>query len=175
MKMWQKILSIALVVVLFVAAGWYFARKQKDCCLCSSFRYHAPCLVDLVTGKIIELDLYFPHETKVAELADLQPEMGTLSFVSLGNVKGTKLTNSKTIELNVPISEKTINPALCRSCRKQLSGLIVGRYVLADLYNSEDKVIIPIKQALSLDLRCYNITAQSEGDVLKVIIQGILK
>ena len=174
MKMWQKIISAVLVVVLIGAAVWYFSQEQKDCCLCSSFRYHAPCLIDLETGKMIELDLYFPHPTKVAELADPQPKMETFSFVSLGDAKGTKLTDSKTIELDIPTDSIT-NPALCKSCRKQLSGLMVGRYVLADLYSSEDKTIIPIQQDLSLDIRCYKITVQQKEDVLKLIVQGTLE
>ena len=174
LKTWQKIISAVLVVVLIGAAVWYFSQEQKDCCLCSSFRYHAPCLIDLETGKMIELDLYFPHETKVAELADPQPEMGTFSFVSLGDVKGTKLTDSKTIELDIP-TESITNPSLCKSCRKQLDGLVVSRYVLADLYNSEDKSIIRIKDDLTLDLRCYHITAQQKKDVLKLTIQGTLE
>ena len=174
MKMWQKIVSAALVVVLIIGAVWYFSKEQKDCCLCNSFRFHAPCLIDLETGEMIELDLYFPHPTKVAELADPQPEMGTFSFVSLGDVKGTKLTDSKTIELDIPTDSIT-NPALCKSCRKQLGGLVVGRYVLADLYSSEDKSIIPIKDDLILDLRCYHITSQLEENVLKVTIQGTLE
>ena len=174
MKMWQKIISAVLVVVLIGAAVWYFSQEQKECCLCSSFRFHAPCLVDLETGEMIELDLYFPHETKVAELADPQPEMGTFSFVRLGDVAGTKLTDSKTIELDIPTDSIT-NPALCKSCRKQLGGLAVSRYVLADLYSSEDKVIIPITQDLCLDLRCYNVTSKLEEDVLKLIIQGTLE
>ena len=172
--MWQKIISAVLVVVLIGAAVWYFSQEQKECCLCNSFRFHAPCLVDLQTGKMIELDLYFPHPTKVAELSDPQPEMGTFSFVRLGDVTGTKLTDSKTIELDIPTDSIT-NPSLCKSCRKQLGGLVVGRYALADLYSSEDKSIIPIKDDLILDLRCYNITAHAEKDILKVVVQGTLE
>lgn len=176
MKMWQKIISAALVVILIVGAVWCFSQERKDCCLCSSFRYHAPCLIDLQTGKMIELDLYFPHETKVAELADPQPEMGTFSFVILGDVKGTKLTDSKTIQIDIPVSEKTANPMLCEDCRKQVSGVFVGRYILADLYDMEEKTLIPIDSDLSMVLRCYEIFAQEEYDgVLKVSIQGILE
>ena len=176
MKMWQTIISAALVVILIVGAVWCFSQERKDCCLCSSFRYHAPCLIDLQTGKMIELDLYFPHETKIAELADPQPETGTFSFVILGGVKGTKLTDSKIIEIDVPVSEKTANPMLCEGCRKQVSGILVGRYVLADLYNIEEKTLIPIDSDLSMVLRCYEIFAQEEYDgVLKVSIQGILE
>ena len=176
MKMWQKIISAALVVILIVGAVWCFSQERKDCCLCSSFRYHAPCLIDLQTGKMIELDLYFPHETKVAELADPQPEMGTFSFVILGDVKGTKLTDSKTIQIDIPVSEKTANPMLCEDCRKQVSGVFVGRYILADLYDMEEKTLIPIDSDLSMVLRCYEIFAQEEYDgALKVSIQGILE
>lgn len=175
MKTWQKILSAVLVITLIVSAVLLFNREQKSCCLCNSFRYHAPCLVDLQTGDLIELDLYFPHPTKVAELADPQPRMGTFSFVNLGCVTGTKLTDSKTIELDIPISEKTANPALCKSCRKQLNGLLLGRYVLADLYDSEDKKLIPIQDHLSAVIRCYRIDTQTEDDILKVTIQGILE
>lgn len=73
LKTWLKIISAALVVVLIVGAVWCFSQERKDCCLCSSFRYHAPCLVDLQTGDLLELDLYLPHPTKVAELAEFQP------------------------------------------------------------------------------------------------------
>ena len=176
LKMWQKVVSAVLALVLIVVAVLCFNREEKDCCLCSSFRYHAPCLIDLETGELIELDLYFPHDTLVAELADPQPEMETFSFVSLGSVKGTRLTGSKTIEIDVPISEKTTNPALCQSCRKQLDGLFVERYALADLYSMEEKTLIPIDRSLSMVLRCYEITSsKAEDGMLNVIIQGILE
>lgn len=174
LKMWQKIVLAALVIVMIIGVVWYFSQEQKNCCLCSSFRFHAPCLIDLETGEMMVLDLYFPHETKVAELADPQPEMGTFSFVSLGDVKGTKLTDSKTIELVIP-TKNIINPALCKSCWKKLGGLVVDRYVLADLYSSEDRSTIQIEDGLCMDLRCYHITVQRGNDVLKLVIQGILE
>lgn len=100
--------------------------------------------------------------------------MGTFSFVRLGDVTGTKLTDSKTIELDIPTDSIT-NPSLCKSCRKQLGGLVVGRYVLVDLYSSGAKSMIPIKNDLALNLRCYHITAQLEEGVLKLIVQGTLE
>lgn len=176
LKMWLKIISAVLAVILIVGAVCYFSQEQKECCLCSSFRYHAPCLLDLETGEMIELNLYFPHPTKVAELAEPQPEMGTFSFVILGDVKGTKLTDSKTIAIDVPVFKKTTNPALCRSCRKQLDGPLVARYMLVDLYDKERKMLIPIDSDLSMSLRCYEITSQEvEQGIVNVVIQGVLK
>ena len=175
MKMWLKILSAVLVVVIAATAILLFTKKEKECCLCSSFRYHAPCLIDLETGKLIELDLYFPHHTLVAELADPQPEMGTFSFVKIGNISGTKLTDSKTIEIHIP-DDKTYNPALCSNCRKQLSFSHTSRYILADLYGKEEKILIPIKADTTFSLRCYDITTKrnTEKGGISMIIQGIL-
>ena len=175
MKMWKKILGAVLAVALMIGAGCCFSQGGKDCCLCGSPRFHAPCLIDLETGETVELALYFPHPTKAAELADPQPETDTFSFVTLGGVKGIKQTGSKTIELELPCSEVTAAPALCRNCRKQLDSGSIGRYALADLYNREEKVIIPMEQELSLELRCYCISVRREGDVLKVTLQGTLR
>ena len=176
MRMWQKILSAALTIALVITAVLIFTQEQKPCCLCDSFRYHAPCLIDLETGEMIELDLYFPHETKVAELADEQLETSTFSFVRLGNVAGTKLTDSKIIEIEVPCADTIRNPALCKDCRELLQGGRTGRYVLADLYDMEVKTLIPIEDNTEIVLRCYEIfMRQNEGkNGIAVVIQGIL-
>lgn len=175
MKMWQKILSMVLAISVVALIGCT-SQEQKDCCLCNSFRYHAPCLIDLETGEMIELDLYFPHETKVAELADDQPEMSTFSFVKLGNISGTKLTDSKIIEMEVPCADTTRNPALCKDCRELLQGGYMGRYVLANLYDREIKTLIPIEDGTEMVIRCYeiNMSQNEEKDGIIVIIQGIL-
>ena len=173
LKIWQKLLISVSVVILIVAVVSYSTHKENACCLCNSARYHAPCLIDLETGEMTELDLYFPHPALVAELAEDQPEMGTFSFIGLGNVTGIKLTNSKTIELNVPL-EKTTKPVLCKTCRKQLSTASAYRYILADLYAVDNKILIPIREDLSTTLRCYKITAQKTSNILKIKILGIL-
>lgn len=174
MKMWQKILISVSVVILIAAVVSYFTHEEKACCLCNSSRYHAPCLIDLKTGEMSELNLYFPHPVLVAELAENQPEMGTFSFIGLGNVTGIKQTDSKTIELDVPL-EKAADPALCKTCRKQLGGLLADRYILADLHDADNKSLIPIREDLFTTLRCYKITAQKEVDHLTLTIHGILK
>lgn len=176
MKVWQKAFCIVLIVSIAATAILLSTQEKKECCLCSSFRYHAPCLIDLETGKMIELDLYFPHETLVAELADPQPEMGTFSFVSIGNVSGTKLTDSKVIELSVPLADKTNNPALCKDCRGLLPSGYGGRYVLADLYDKDNKALTPIEADRVATIRCYELSMlhDAENDKISVTIHGIL-
>ena len=176
MKMWQKVFSLFLAVSMAALVGCT-TQEQKECCLCNSFRYHAPCLVDLETGELAELDLYFPHPTLVAELADPQPEQGTFSFVRLGNVSGYTDAANSIVEIDVPSADKTTNPALCRNCREQLQAGYKSRYVLADLYDKEVKTLIPIKDDTELTLRCYEITMlhNKDKDGIAVTIQGTLK
>ena len=174
MKTWQKIFSVVLAVCVTVLAACS-VREQKACCLCDSFRYHAPRLIDLETGEMIELDLYFPHETKVAELAEDQPEMHTFSFVELGNVTGTKDTGSKTVVLDVPEADKTKDPALCKACKALLRSGYKGRYVLADLYGVESKALFMIEDGTETVLRCYKITMRRDAETggIRVTVQGI--
>ncbi len=175
LKMWQKILSLLLIVSMATLVGCS-QQEQKECCLCSSFRYHAPCLIDLETGDLKELELYFPHPTLVAELADPQPEQGTFSFVRLGNVSGFTDTANRIIEMDVPSADKTTNPALCHECRAQLQADYTSRYVLADLYDKDAKTLIPIKADTELTIRCYEISMQQneDKDGIAVIVQGTL-
>ena len=175
MKRWKKILSGVLFIVVASVAILGFSLGKKECCLCSSFRYHAPCLIDLETGELRELDLYFPHENLVAELADPQPERGVFSFVSIGNVSGTKQTGPERIDIHIP-KDSTFFPALCRDCRKQLPFGYTSRYVFADLYGMEEKILIPIEADTAFSLRCYDVTTQpnTEKGGISVIIQGTL-
>lgn len=175
LKMWQKILSVMLALSMATLIGCA-AQKQKDCCLCSSFRYHAPCLIDLETGEMIELSLYEPHTTKAGELAEDQPKVDTFSFVRLGNVSGTKMTGNAVIEVDIPNADKTSSPALCKECKALLQKGYKGRYVLADLYDKESKTLIPIENGTAMTLRCYEISMSQieEKDGIHVVVQGIL-
>ena len=68
MKTWQKKISAFLVILVIASAILIFFSDQKECCLCSCFRYHEPCLIDLKTGELLNLSLYMDHPTLVAEL-----------------------------------------------------------------------------------------------------------
>ena len=176
MKTWQKIVSLVSVAALFVVAVFFLNQIGGDCCLCDSFRYHSPCLVDLQTGDLIELDLYFPHPSKVAELAEQQPEQSTFSFVRLGEVSGYKDTGSKRVEVDIPSSSQVTKVSLCRKCKSQLDGLLLyDRYVLADLCDADNKIIIPITAGLDTEIRCYEISVTKEDGTLKLIVQGNLE
>jgi hypothetical protein len=176
LKIWLKLFSLLLVVLVVVLVGCT-NEEQKECCLCNSFRYHAPCLIDLETGEVKELGLYFPHPTVTAELADPQPKQETFSLVRIGNVSGYTDTANKFIEIDVPTDDKTDDPALCQFCRSQLQDGDISRYILADLYDKNAKTLIPIEADTELTIRCYEITVQHDEDKngIAVTVQGILE
>ena len=166
---------IALIIVASVIVLSLYPSKQ-DCCLCDSFRYHAPCLIDLETGDILELALYDPHAIKTAELAENQTQVDTFSFIKFGDIAGTKLTGNRTIEIKVPTSDDARSVVLCKSCRKRLPNDYSGRYILADLYAAEYKELIPIVDSVETQLRCYTILMEEnlEKEIIVVTIQGTL-
>lgn len=171
LKMWLRILSIILILA---AAGSFLSWEQIECCLCDSFRYHAPCLIDLKTGELKELEIYYPHDTKVAELADPQPQYDFFCLILFEKVQGYIDTSSQKGELTIPINQKTIAPLLCGDCKKQLGSFYFGRYVLADLYHKEQKRIFPITDGMTIEFRCYTVTATKEDEILKLHIKGNL-
>ena len=171
MKMWQRILSTVLIILCITVPASPFS--SEECCLCNALRHHAPCLIDLKTGELLELELYFPHETAVAELANPQPVPDTFSFIRFGSINGTK--SSDHIALTVPISEKITTPLLCEHCRRQSGTLLMNRYAFADLYETGNKRLIPIHPKLAVQLRCYQISAQkSQEGFLTVSVLGLL-
>lgn len=176
MKKWEKILYAVSVIAFAISASIFFFQPKRKCPLCDSFRYHAPCLIDLDTGALIELDIYFPHETKAAELADPQPEMSTFSFIHIGTIVGSKLTENKVIEFDVPVDDKYTALALCKKCQYMLPPEYTGRYVLADLYDTENKTLFPIEKGGALSLRCYDISMidTMEENAISVTVQGTL-
>lgn len=176
LKTWLKRISLILAVIVVAVAVLFLALGQKECCLCSSFRYHAPCLIDLKTGELIELRLYQDHHTLVAELSEEQPHYGTFSMVSFNGVLGTKQTGPERVDLFVP-SETILFPALCKECKQQFRDGSVSRFVLADLHGMEDKFLIPIVADSALSLRCYDISmeADTERDGIAVVILGTLE
>lgn len=177
MKIGASFFSIALILNIVLAIMPPLDRKEKACCLCDSFIYHAPCLIDLETGEVVELDLYFPHRTKGAELAEVQPEQYTISFVRCGNTFGLKATAAERVELDVPTTEKTGNPALCKECRKLLPTGYLGRYVLADLRDRDAQKLIPVWARTERTIRCYDITMvkNPKKKGVSVIVQGTLR
>lgn len=116
------------------------------------------------------------HPTLVAELDSVQPQYGTFSFIRFNGITGTKQTGPEIIELDIP-DDRTLFPSLCRECRRQLPLEYSSRFVLADLYDIEEKMLLPIVSDTAFMLRCYDIVMKENIDKngFSVIIKGTWK
>lgn len=171
----KKIISIvaAVLAAALVIGGSVLYFGPEKCPLCDFIKSHAPCLVNMKTGEVRELDLYIPHERLVGEIAEVQ-DAGIFSFLRVAGAEGTKMTGPAIIELDVPvIREPVFKYHFCRECRKLLADQ-GGGYALADLYVHGEPVVIPIADGMEQELRCYAITAamNEEEHVYELTIKG---
>ena len=172
MKKAAKIAAVILLIAMVICIG-ISSLEPAQCPLCEFIKSHAPCIVNMQTGEVQELDLYFPHMTLVGEIAEEQ-DSSIFSFISAAGAKGTKTTSPYIIDLDVPlIREPVFKRHFCRECRKLLGNQDCG-YVLADLYVPGEPNIIPITDGMSVNLRCYEITAvrNAEENIYELTIKG---
>ena len=161
MKQWKKIVCIAAAMLVICAAIVFLSGNRKECCLCNNPNYSVPCLVDLDTGDILELNLDGPSATYDGHD---QSGVETFSFIRFGNVTGTKQTAPGIIELKIPTADKMNIPALCRKLLLRGSD---GRYALADL---ENKVLFPISANGELIIQGHRIIITHDEDHICITI-----
>lgn len=82
--------AIILAIVIIFSAVIYYALpvpEPERCSLYDNSSYHAPCILNLSTGELVELEIYDPHPYKVGEIAVEQPG-GYFSFVRGAGLDG---------------------------------------------------------------------------------------
>lgn len=158
MKTWLKRISIVLLITISILMIWDMAAPPdpEDCSICGHLKCHAPCILNLATGEIGEMELYQPHFRKVGEIAEDQTG-GTFSFIYLAGLQGIRLTDPWYIEIDIPMEgEKKNNTFFCNMCRELLKEYEQG-YVLLDLYDLENPVVYGFKEGAAYEMRCYQI------------------
>lgn len=173
LKIWRNIFSalclLAIAIIAIVNVIELFSTE--DCSICGHLKCHAPCILNLSTGEIEELELYMPHDQEVGELADEQTG-GTFSFISVAGLHGIKLTDPWYIELEVPMvgNEKRISH-YCGSCRERLEDYQSG-FVLLDIYDLKNPIIYRIEDGASYEIRCYKIEVSTIMESENYLLRG---
>lgn len=157
---------IALIALLMLGLTYMYILNPPEserCAICTSLKRHAPCLLNLSTGEIRELELYEPHPYKVGEIAD-QQNSSIFTFIRFGDVQGTKTTSPWEISIKIPQRGDRIQKKYyCSNCRKMFSANKRG-YVLLDLYNPSDPVMLPIFDGAEYSIRCYSISINMDKE-----------
>lgn len=146
--------------------------KPDRCAVCTSLKRHAPCVLNLNTGKIVELELYEPHSRKVGEIAETQ-DQSIFSFISIDGSKGTKTTNPWEIKINLP---KKVQPKskkhYCSHCIELLSHHWNG-YVILDLYQPSSPIVYSIHDGATYSIRCYSISITTDAETQQYVLEEI--
>lgn len=158
MKTWQKRISLLLltVVAILIICDVIAPPDPEDCSICGHLKCHSPCILNLATGEVGELELYQPHFQKVGEIAEKQTGE-TFGFIYPAGLQGIKLTGPWYIEVDVPmVGEKKNNSFYCDKCRELLSGCEQG-YILVDMYDLQNPVVYDFEDGATYEIRCYQI------------------
>ena len=156
MNMWRKLFSFWIMIALIAMVGCD-VQEEKECCMCNSAAHTAPCIIDLETGDMLELDM-----PSVSDAYGGESNVKTFSIIRFGEVVGSKQTAPDVIELCVPASDRVKNLALCSDCRKLLPEGYYSRYILAELRNPESPKVIPVENDVDLTVYSYQITMEQD-------------
>ncbi len=146
--------------------------EPNRCAICTSIKRHAPCLLNLNTGKIVELELYEPHSLKVGEIAETQNQ-SFFSFINIDGSKGTIITNPWKININLPKNvQPTSRKHYCSHCRELLSRHWNG-YVILDLYQPSSPIVYSVHDGATYSIRCYLISITTDAETQQYMLEEI--
>lgn len=166
----KKYWRIAIIALAFIAiALFYVCGQRNECCLCNSMPHHAPALVNLSTGEILELAVYDADPFHPGELAEEQ-QTGTFSFIRGAGTSGYR-DSGKYVKITIPaINTRMGMGYFCKECRKRLKDY--RGYALVDLQNPADPSIYPIMEGV-FDIKCYEIDVRVSDTQYEITVTGL--
>lgn len=189
-----------MAIALFFAgllSGWYLchhsetlfwryivtAPEPMECMVCNNPQgpaFHAPCLLEVHSGRLTELEIYEPCRRYSGELSPTQDlDYNVMTFGSNGLplfIGRTKEVQRCVAYLQEPESS-TLEPAYyCHECRAKLANYADAGYVLLDLYDLEEFEIYPITEGAEYNMRIYtvSITRDTENNHFVITNMGHL-
>lgn len=172
----KKIMALVItLLVLLCACSMGSTPEPERCSLCDDLPRHAPCIINLSTGELLELDVYEPHPFLVGEIAEEQ-RGGYFSFVRGTGVEGYKL-GAESVKITIPVKADRLDQQyFCNHCRELLADYTNQGYALVDLKDTESPVAYAINADTKAAFRCYEISVQEikEDGKYEISIIGTL-
>ena len=171
----KKFMIMCIAILVLLSACTNEILEPEQCSLCAGLPHHAPCIINLSTGEMLELAVYEPHPFIIGELAEEQ-QCETFSFIRGAGVEGYKLS-AESIIIKVPMNaDKMKEKHFCISCRERLASCKDQGYALLDLRDTSQPVVYKIESNIQVSFRCYNITICeiAEGSVYEITILGTM-
>lgn len=166
----RKRLCWILMIVSVCAGVALFCLGDNciECCLCNSAPYHAPVLVNLSTGEMLELAVYDADPFRPGELAEEQ-QTGYFAFVKGAGASGYR-DDGKYVKVTIqPSNTRGNNRLFCKRCRTKLSAC--AGYALVDCIDPANLTVFPIEDCV-LELRCYEIIIHDTDGRQEITVKG---
>lgn len=148
------------------------------CALCGNgdaLQHHAPCLVNLSTGGVVELVVYDSDPQHTGEIAEHQ-RTGFAQLIGGAGVTGFRDASNHTCHAIVRTENMgTIDASLyCPYCRNLLASVATEGYILLDLYNLDNIIPYELKEGAEYIIRDYTvmISYNDEWDWYEIDVQG---
>lgn len=161
------------------AALWEAITDLPDpeqCALCGEGgQYHAPCLMNLSTGQMGELQVYAYGPTGQSKLDPREAQLsGTLSFLRCAGLTAIRDNDLHTCQVILPGERELMDPAhFCKKCRQLLAGAGLEGYAVLDLSDRGHIRAYPIRDEL---IRDYRISVDSrQGGETGLCVTGLLE
>lgn len=165
----KKFMIMCIAILVLLSACTNEILEPEQCSLCAGLPHHAPCIINLSTGEMLELAVYEPHPFIAGELAEDQ-QGGTFSFVRGAGVEGYKL-GGESLTIRIPMESEGLNlQFFCKGCRKRLAAYTDQGYVVVDLKEPENPIIYEVYANASFFFRCYDISVHKQKEEGKTVI-----
>lgn len=172
----RKALSTLTAIFLIVlsSCGLKESEVEFHCYICDSLPYHAPCVINLSTGRVLELAVYDNDPVRQGELAESQTS-GYFSFTGSAGMVAMK-DAGRSCSINIPSDPVEINPSLfCNTCLEALNQFSNNGIVLADLYDLANIHYYIIEEGTEYSLRDYKITITLDADSeIQILVTGTM-
>lgn len=144
--------------------------EPERCSLCEcGINYHAPCLVNLSSGELVELAVYEPHPNVIGEVSDTL-QTGFIAFNYGAGTNTVRNPATETCEATLPKDNLIMNPAhFCFDCRQKITETAIEGYILADMYDLENIDIYKVTDGATYTIRDYLVTVRIDENKYTVV------
>ena len=148
----------------------------KECVLCTEPPHHALYLLNLSTGEIGELTVYDSHPVNSKELS-VEQTTGTFNFLHCAGLIGYRDTACELCHCDISIDADKYKASHFRvDCRILLAAFKDHGFVLVDTFDGGTPLILPIKESVTYEIRCYRISTDQnpERNRYELTVHGML-
>ena len=165
------VLELCIVTTAFIIR--YAVPELEQCAFHDmAGRHHAPAIINLATGEILEMRIYEPEPTRPWEINTYQ-RTGYFQIISGAGVQGYR-NGGLSCHVDLPRAGVTMDDGLfCRRCRLLLAVAEKRGFAILDLHDSEHIRPYAIIKGQEYEINGYTVSIEKGRDPFGITINTI--